>query len=95
MAFEGCPRCAFSEAGIAKSPPRASGIYAIYNGNEWIYVAETGDIQARLYEHFCGESDESASIARHNPAGFTYELCDAKRRKARKAAIVRELRPVF
>lgn len=83
----------FSEQGIAASAPRASGVYAIYNNTEWIYVGEAKDIEARLYQHLRGESDQSARIWRRNPTGFGYELCDMSTRTAREAHLIAELDP--
>ena len=83
----------FSEQGIANAAPRQSGVYVIYNKTEWIYIGESQDIEARLYEHLRGESDQSARILRRNPTGFGYELCDARTRVARETALIRELGP--
>jgi hypothetical protein len=35
--------------------------------NDWIHVREAGDMEARLYAHFRGESDQSARILRQSP----------------------------
>ena len=83
----------FSENGIANSAPRKSGVYVIYNRNEWIYIGESKDIEARLYEHLRGESDQSARILRRNPTGFGYELCDAQSRTDRETELIAELGP--
>src|SRR4051812_7701012 len=83
----------FTETGIAAAAPRQSGVYAIYNNTEWIYVGESRDIEARLFEHLRGESDQSARILRRNPTGFGYELCDSTTRVAREAGLIVELSP--
>ncbi len=85
---------AFTETGIANNAPAKSGVYAIYNKSEWIYVGEARDMQARLYEHLRGESDQSARILQHNPTGFSYELCDVLTRKDRETYWIGKLDPV-
>ena len=84
----------FTEAGILKYAPRGSGVYGIYNASEWIYVGESKDMEARLFEHLRGESDQSGRILRRQPTGFTFETCDATRRTVRESALIRELQPV-
>jgi excinuclease UvrABC nuclease subunit len=84
----------FSEQGIAKYAPRGSGVYGIYNSAKWIYVGESKDMEARLYEHLRGESDQSERILKHNPTGYAFESCDAKTRMARETELIAELEPV-
>jgi excinuclease UvrABC nuclease subunit len=83
----------FDENGIAKYAPTGSGVYGIYKGTEWAYVGEAKDIEARLYAHLRGESDQSACILRHKPTHHAYETCDAKARLTRERALIGELDP--
>jgi|SRR5208337_2814010 len=85
---------AFSETGIATYAPRGSGVYGIFNSTTWIYVGEAGDMEARLYAHLRGESDQSGRIARQNPTHYVFESIDAGNRKARETALIQELDPV-
>jgi excinuclease UvrABC nuclease subunit len=94
MPFSRTSGYAFSEAGIATYAPRGSGVYGIYNGSTWIYVGEAGDMEARLYAHLRGESDQSGRIARQKPTHYVFEESDAWNRKARETALIRELDPV-
>lgn len=84
----------FSEAGISKYAPRGSGVYGIYNSSTWIYVGEAGDMEARLYAHLRGESDQSGRIARQKPTHYVFEEVDASKRTARETSLIRELDPV-
>ncbi len=84
----------FTEAGIAAYAPRESGVYGIYNNNSWIYIGEAGDMEARLYAHLRGESDQSARIQRQNPTLYVFERCDARNRLAREQTLIRELNPI-
>jgi len=75
---------------ILSSVPSASGVYAIWRPNVWIYVGETNDLQRRLLEHFDGDSP---CITRAAPTGFGFELVQANTRVARQNALIPELRP--
>src|SRR5436853_6029974 len=83
----------FTELGIARSAPRASGVYGIYNSQAWIYVGEAEDIEVRLYAHLRGESDQSKCILGFQPTGFTFDVYPELVRNVRERALIRELRP--
>ena len=82
-----------TENGVATYAPRASGVYGIYNNNQWIYVGEAQDMEARLYAHLRGESDQSPCILHRNPSFFILERCDEATRKVRERTLILELRP--
>jgi excinuclease UvrABC nuclease subunit len=84
----------FSEIGVAGAAPAESGVYIIYNSQNWIYVGEAKNIADRLFEHVRKQSDQSARIYACGPVSFTYELCDAYSRVARETQLIRELRPL-
>jgi excinuclease UvrABC nuclease subunit len=94
MPFSSNSGYSFSETGIASFAPRASGVYGICNKDTWIYIGEAKDMEARLYDHLRGVSDQSARIATQNPTLFVFERCDEQTRKAREAELVAELSPV-
>jgi excinuclease UvrABC nuclease subunit len=94
MPFAATTGFAFSEFGIATYAPRKSGVYGIYNGTTWIYVGEAQDIEARLYEHRRGQSDQSSCILRQVPTHFLFEECTEAVRKLREATLRRELSPI-
>jgi predicted GIY-YIG superfamily endonuclease len=93
MGFNSTTRNGFTEAGILASAPRASGVYGIFNGNEWIYIGEAADMEARLFDHLRGNSDQSSRISRRSPTGFLCEPCPVHLRLAREQALIRELNP--
>ncbi len=64
---------------ISASVPARSGVYALCNAQQWIYVGETGDIQARLIQHLNGDN---ACITRSAPTVFQFDLVDANQRVA-------------
>jgi hypothetical protein len=77
----------FDRTSILADAPSKSGVYAIYNGAQFIYVGEGQDIQARLMSHLT----ENACIARKQPTGFQFELSTANLRVARQDALIAEL----
>lgn len=76
---------------IVANAPHSSGTYAIYNAQRWIYFGESGDIQARLLQHFDGDN---ACITRNNPTGFQYEVVVAAQRVARQDHLIATLNPI-
>jgi hypothetical protein len=93
MPFNNAVKNAFSEAGILATAPRTSGVYGIFNANEWIYIGEAGDMEARLFDHLRGVSDQSTRIWERNPTGFICEACPAQSRVSRENSLVAELYP--
>jgi excinuclease UvrABC nuclease subunit len=83
----------FTTAGIV-SAPSASGVYGIYNRTSWIYIGESGDIAARLGEHFSGSSNSNPDILKNAPTAFTYELVPAAQRVQREYQLIAELKPL-
>jgi excinuclease UvrABC nuclease subunit len=94
MPFGNAGTYPFSETGIATYAPRGSGVYGIYNSQKWIYVGEAKDMEARLYAHLRGESDQSACILKNSPTLYQFESCDATTRMKRETALIQEFDPV-
>jgi predicted GIY-YIG superfamily endonuclease len=88
----------YNEQAVRASAPAVSGVYGIYSrhGSEqdWIYVGESQDIQARLIEHLQGKGPEDACIRSYSPTSFTYEAVEEKRRVGRQDELILELHPV-
>jgi hypothetical protein len=78
-------------AKITLRAPRTSGVYAIFNAKDWIYVGETGNLRAGLLAIFDGNN---ACINGNDPLGFQFELATAKKRVARRKRLIRELKPI-
>ena len=90
MIGQNYPWFAWSADSIRANAPALSGVYAIFNAQEWIYVGESNDIQRRLLEHFNGDN---ICITTHRPTGFQFELCDAPVRMRRQAELIAQLHP--
>ncbi len=80
----------FNEVSIKMFAPAASGVYALYNPRQWIYIGETNDIQARLLEHLRGDN---FCIISMRPPSFSFELCPAALRVGRQNELILELGP--
>jgi hypothetical protein len=76
---------------ILKDVPSTSGVYAVWNQNQCIYVGETQDLQRRLLTHLQGDND---CIVRAEPTAFSFEPVAAGLRGARQSALIFQLRPV-
>lgn len=85
------PSFSWNHASIVANAPHSSGVYAIFNPQKWIYVGESGDLQARLLEHFNGDN---ACITRNVPMGFQFEVVAANQRVARQNQLILALSPV-
>ena len=90
MIGTGQPAFPWTRESIVSNAPSASGVYAIFNPQAWIYVGESGDIRARLLQHFDGDNP---CITRMHPGGFQFELCPAAQRVARQNQLILALTP--
>jgi excinuclease UvrABC nuclease subunit len=90
MALAECAARSFTATSVLKNAPGCSGVYALSNAREWVFIGEAGDIRTRLLEHL---SETSTSIMARKPTGFTFEICSPDERPSRCAALVRELAP--
>lgn len=82
---------AFTAVSIGRNTPAASGVYGLSNAREWIYVGEGDDVRSQLLTHL---RDLSAFPDGQRPTGFTFELCAAGCRTARRDELVFELEPI-
>ena len=78
---------AYHSVGMITGAPAASGVYGIYNAQQWIYIGESQNIQARLLQHLNGDNP---CIARLNPTSFMFELSPDNQRVARQNQLILE-----
>lgn len=76
---------------MLKHVPGASGVYAVWNENQCLYVGETQDLQRRLLAHLQGDNE---CITRSRPTAFSFEPVPAGLRGTRQNALIFQLRPV-
>lgn len=81
----------WSYASVVSNVPHLSGVYAIWNHSQCIYVGETQDLQRRLLAHLQGDNP---CIAKSQPTAFNFEAVPAGLRGTRQSALIFQLRPV-
>ena len=90
MALGECAARSFTAISIQKNAPDCSGVYALSNSREWVFIGEATDIRARLMEHL---AETSTSLTARKPTGFTFEICSPANRLSRCAALVHQFTP--
>ena len=83
-------RYAWSHESIVAHVPHASGVYALFDSQKWIYVGEAADVQTELLRHLNGDNP---SLTRSLPIGFQFELVAAAQRVARQDQLISALQP--
>jgi hypothetical protein len=94
MPFGSGSHFGFTEKGISAFAPRTSGVFAIFNPEGCVFVGDSEDLEAGLYAHLRGDSNESCWIRSQNPTWFSFENCDEKTRAEREHQLIVELDPV-
>lgn len=82
---------AFNELSINISAPEASGVYALYRQDAWVYIGESKNIRNRLLEHL---RIQGTCIAQNRPTGFQFELVQEWARVARQDELIAALSPI-
>ena len=83
-------RYPWNHESIVAHVPHASGVYALFDHQKWIYIGEAADIQTELLRHMNGEDP---SLTRDLPIGFQFELVAAAQRVARQGQLISALQP--
>jgi GIY-YIG catalytic domain len=84
------PGIPFTAEGILQAP-NASGVYALYNAERWVYVGETSDIQQSLGEHLAAEG---SCIKKHGAVAYQFDFWPQPRRAALRDHWISTLHPV-
>jgi hypothetical protein len=88
MPFDNDKPWAFNRETIESFNAGQTGVYAIYNAQQWIYIGQ-GDIRRCLLNHFGGDI---ATIAVHSPTHFRFEVTADSNNRERQ--LLREYAPV-
>lgn len=89
--FETCAR-SFTAASLKNNAPTSAGVYGLSDARSWLFLAETGNIQAALELHLRTENKGWGS---RKPLGFSFETCTGVERTRRLKELVRECCPIF
>jgi excinuclease UvrABC nuclease subunit len=92
MPWNGSQAFSFTQLSIVAAAPSVSGVYALFNENQWIYIGEGADIQARLLQH--RRDSHNDCVNRYSPAFFAYEQVGSAWRLARQDSLILELKPL-
>jgi hypothetical protein len=74
----------FSRIAIVSRVPSESGVYAIWDGDSWVFVGDSWNLRARLLEL-------AAVLGEVEHLTIAYEVCPDERRSDRKVALTSEL----
>ncbi len=93
MPLETARRYSFGLGGILANAPRASGVYALFRGEELCHVDEADSIYTALLNHW--DQKKSAGKA-EVPTSFAFEKCTTREgRSVRVAQLVFQCRPAY
>lgn len=92
MPFERTLPRSFNPSSVRNFAPATSGVYGLSNAREWIFIGESDNIQAALFEHL---SNLDSEVMRLGPKGFVLETCERTRRLARQERLIAEYRPLY
>lgn len=80
----------FTAFSIHENAPRESGVYALCNGDVWIYLGEADNLQEKLLEHL---NPDSPHYVVETAMTFSCEKCEPGGRAARLKELVEEFHP--
>ena len=91
MPWQGTEKFAFGIFTVLQKSPAKSGVYALYSGEQWVYIGASRNIQVHLLTHLNGPDP---CILQQGVTSFAYESVPAEALEARQKALIREFRPV-
>jgi hypothetical protein len=91
MAFEESGTYVFTPEAVREDAPAASGVYAIFTPERWVFIGASDDMRQALFHHL---SSPDPCFQQYGPLSFSCELAAASERAERRDALIGELRPV-
>jgi len=83
----------FNMHGVKENAPVESGVYALCEGDKWIYLGASDNLQHALLAHL--DPTTAAYIDRFSPTTFSFELHATAQREPRLKELIQELHPVI
>lgn len=83
----------FNMHGVKENAPAESGVYALCDGDKWMYLGASENLQESLLAHL--NPSTTAYIDRASPRTFSFELHPALQREPRLKELIQELQPVL
>jgi hypothetical protein len=91
MSIETARHYPFQYGIILANAPRDSGLYALFKGEDLLYVGEAASIYIGLLNHF----DRIDATEFETPTAFAFEVCPMETCKVRLMELVFKLRPPY
>ncbi len=91
MSIETARRYPFQYGVILANAPRDSGLFALFKGNDLLYIGDAASIYTRLLDHF----DQRDSSEFETPTAFAFELCPVEAHAALLMELIFKLRPPY
>jgi hypothetical protein len=91
MPFEEFGTYVFTFEAVREDAPSASGIYAIFTPEQWVFIGASDDVRQALFQQL---NAPDSCIQQYSPLSFSCELADASERADRRDTLIAELRPV-
>ena len=90
MAFEESGTYVLTPEAVREGAPAASGVYAIFTPERWVFIGARDDVRQALFQHL---SSPDPCFQQYGPLSFSCELAAASERAGRRDALTAELRP--
>jgi len=94
MTFEKEGMLPFTEIQILDYAPIVAGVFGLKNGEEWVYIEATENIQVQLLSILRCEKIGHLRILSYNPSHFAFEkMLNSEARKSREKYLIYTLDP--
>ena len=83
----------FNMHAVNENAPAESGVYALCDGDKWIYLGASDNLQHALLAHL--DPSTAAYIDRASPTTFSFELHPVAKTERRLQELIQELQPLL
>ena len=91
MPFEEFGTFVFAPEAILEDAPSASGVYAIFTPEHWVFIGASDDVRQALFQLL---NSPDPCFQQYGPLSFSCELAAASKRAELLDTLIAELRPV-
>jgi hypothetical protein len=92
MPWQGTEKFAFGIFTVLEKCPLNSGVYALFVGDECVYVGASENMQVHLLHHLNGPHP---CVLQYGVTSFAYESVPTEARVARQEDLIREFNPLY
>lgn len=92
MPWQGSEKFAFGIFTVLEKCPLNSGVYALFTGDQCIYVGASENIQIHLLHHLNGPHP---CVLQYGVTSFAYESVPSEARLGRQEDLIREFNPLY